>query len=99
MPRCERSLIQLMRAFCLFVCSFLVGVRWRATECSGALARGQEAALKILEQHQQSNAGQYPETVAVTLWGLDAIKTRGESVAILLALVGAKPVLEGTGPL
>jgi magnesium chelatase subunit H len=28
----------------------------------------------------------YPEPVAVTLWGLDAIKTRGESVAI--ALVG-----------
>lgn len=64
---------------------------------SGALARGQEAALKILDQHQQSNAGQFPETVAVTLWGLDAIKTRGESVAILLALVGAKPILEGTG--
>jgi magnesium chelatase subunit H len=31
------------------------------------------------------------------LWGLDAIKTRGESVAIVLALVGAKPVKEGTG--
>ena len=54
---------------------------------------------------------------AVTLWGLDAIKTRGmfhltahdkfmaktyfiqkgESVAIVLALVGAYPVKEGTG--
>ena len=67
------------------------------TVCPGALARGQEAALKILDQHQQSNAGKFPETVAVTLWGLDAIKTRGESVAILLALVGAKPILEGTG--
>jgi cobalamin biosynthesis Mg chelatase CobN len=31
------------------------------------------------------------------LWGLDAIKTRGESVAILLALVGARPVKEATG--
>ena len=31
------------------------------------------------------------------LWGLDSIKTRGESVAILLALVGARPVKEGTG--
>lgn len=39
----------------------------------------------------------YPETVAVTLWGLDTIKTKGESVAILLSLVGAVPVREGTG--
>lgn len=31
------------------------------------------------------------------LWGLEAIKTRGESVAILLALVGARPVKEATG--
>lgn len=30
-------------------------------------------------------------------WGLDAIKTRGESVAIALALVGARPVKEATG--
>jgi magnesium chelatase subunit H len=62
-----------------------------------AWQRGQEAARKILEQHQAANQGAYPETVAVMLWGLDAIKTRGESVAILLALVGARPVKEATG--
>jgi hypothetical protein len=39
----------------------------------------------------------YPETVAVTLWGLDTIKTKGESVAILLALVGAVPFRLGLG--
>ena len=62
-----------------------------------AWARGQRAAEETLRQHQAANNGAYPETVAVTLWGLDAIKTRGESVAIALALVGAKPVKEGTG--
>ena len=31
------------------------------------------------------------------MWGLDAIKTKGESVAMALALVGAKVVAEGTG--
>jgi magnesium chelatase subunit H len=31
------------------------------------------------------------------LWGLDAIKTKGESLGILLELVGAEPVKEGTG--
>ena len=64
---------------------------------AGAWLRGQKAAQEIIRQHQNANDGNYPETVAVTLWGLDAIKTRGESVAIVLALVGAKPVKEGTG--
>ncbi len=37
-----------------------------------------------------SHSGAYPETVAVNLWGLDAIKTKGESVGIVLHLVGAR---------
>jgi magnesium chelatase subunit H len=61
-----------------------------------ATLRGREIAQKILAQHQQET-GTYPETVAVMLWGLDAIKTRGESISILLELVGAEPVKEGTG--
>jgi magnesium chelatase subunit H len=64
---------------------------------AGAWARGQRIASELIKQHQDANSGQYPETIAVTLWGLDAIKTRGESVAIALALAGAKPVKEGTG--
>jgi magnesium chelatase subunit H len=63
---------------------------------AAAYARGQEIAHKILSQHCQTQ-GTYPETVAVMLWGLDAIKTRGESLGILLELVGAEPVKEGTG--
>ncbi len=35
--------------------------------------------------------------VQVNLWGLDAIKTKGESVAVALTLVGARPLSEGTG--
>lgn len=64
---------------------------------AGAWVRGQSAVSEILRQHKEANDRQYPETVAVTLWGLDAIKTKGESVAIVLALVGAAPVKEGTG--
>jgi len=62
-----------------------------------AWARGKRAAEEIIRQHREANNGDYPETVAVTLWGLDSIKTRGESVAIALALVGAEPIKEGTG--
>lgn len=61
-----------------------------------AYERGRAIAQSILTQHLQEH-GSYPETVAVMLWGLDAIKTKGESIGILLELVGAAPVKEGTG--
>lgn len=61
-----------------------------------AYERGKEIAQKIITQYRQEN-GEYPETIAVMLWGLDAIKTKGESLGILLELVGAEPIKEGTG--
>ncbi|QYX33415.1 magnesium chelatase subunit H [Sphaerospermopsis torques-reginae] len=61
-----------------------------------AYERGREIAKKIIDQHLAEHQ-KYPETVAVLLWGLDAIKTKGESLGILLELVGAEPVKEGTG--
>ncbi|NJL63827.1 MAG: magnesium chelatase subunit H [Methylacidiphilales bacterium] len=63
---------------------------------AAAYERGREIAKKIISQNLQDN-GKYPETVAVMLWGLDAIKTKGESLGILLELVGAEPIKEGTG--
>ncbi|MBD2505738.1 magnesium chelatase subunit H [Nostoc muscorum FACHB-395] len=61
-----------------------------------AYERGREIGQKIIAQHLDEYE-KYPETVAVMLWGLDAIKTKGESLGILLELVGAEPVKEGTG--
>ncbi|MEO1802050.1 MAG: magnesium chelatase subunit H, partial [Cyanobacteria bacterium J06629_2] len=61
-----------------------------------AYERGREIARKIIQQNLEEK-GAYPETVAVMLWGLDSIKTKGESLGILLELVGAEPVKEGTG--
>jgi len=61
-----------------------------------AYTRGREIAKKLLQQNL-TEKGKYPETVAVLLWGLDVIKTKGESLGILLELVGAEPVKEGTG--
>ncbi|WP_013321532.1 magnesium chelatase subunit H [Gloeothece verrucosa] len=63
---------------------------------AAAYERGREIAKKIIAQHLDEQ-GKYPETVAVMLWGLDAIKTKGESLGILLELVGAEPIKEGTG--
>ena len=62
-----------------------------------ALDRGKAAADAILRSHREGAGGAWPETVAVNLWGLDSIKTKGESVAIVLRMVGAAPVKEGTG--
>ncbi|OLP18135.1 magnesium chelatase subunit H [Leptolyngbya sp. 'hensonii'] len=63
---------------------------------AAAYERGRAIAHQILAQHQEQHQT-YPETVAVMLWGLDVIKTKGESLGILLELVGAEPVKEGTG--
>ena len=40
--------------------------------------RCQLAAEEIIRQHREVNCENFPETTAVTLWGLDTIKTRGE---------------------
>jgi len=61
-----------------------------------AYERGRAIARKLIAQHLEEQ-GHYPETIAVMLWGLDAIKTKGESLGILLELVGAVPLKEGTG--
>ncbi len=61
-----------------------------------AYERGRAIAKKLIDQHRQEQ-GNDPETIAVMLWGLDTIKTKGESIGILLELVGAAPVKEGTG--
>ncbi|MBD1852143.1 magnesium chelatase subunit H [Leptolyngbya sp. FACHB-711] len=63
---------------------------------AAAYERGRKIAQTLIAQHLQEH-GTYPETIAVMLWGLDAIKTKGESIGILLELVGAEPVKEGTG--
>jgi len=62
-----------------------------------AFQRGAEIARAIIAQHQEKHPGTFPETVAVMLWGLDSIKTRGESIGTVLELVGAEPVREATG--
>ncbi|NWG22302.1 MAG: cobaltochelatase subunit CobN [Chloroflexi bacterium] len=63
-----------------------------------ALARGAHMAEQLLARHIQSAGRQaYPQTVALTLWALDTIKTEGESIGAALALVGARPERDGQG--
>ena len=59
--------------------------------------RGRAVAEAIIQKHMGEHDGSWPQTLAVNLWGLDAIKTKGESVAIVLHLIGARPFQEEMG--
>jgi len=61
-----------------------------------AYERGARIAEALIAAHR-AETGQYPETIAQVLWGLDAIKTKGESIGIVLGLIGARPVKDGQG--
>eukprot|EP00401_Gymnodinium_catenatum_P071441 CAMPEP_0117588018 /NCGR_PEP_ID=MMETSP0784-20121206/69627_1 /TAXON_ID=39447 /ORGANISM="" /LENGTH=1485 /DNA_ID=CAMNT_0005389349 /DNA_START=144 /DNA_END=4601 /DNA_ORIENTATION=+ len=50
---------------------------------------------RLLERLQKQ--GENPESIAFTLWGTDNIKTYGESLGQVLALIGARPVPDSLG--
>ena len=52
---------------------------------------------RLIARQYADNNGQYPETIAVVLWGTDNIKTYGESLAQVMWMVGAKPVPDALG--
>ena len=55
-----------------------------------AVRRAEPIANALLERHRKE-AGCYPETIAMVLWGIDNIKTEGEAVAQVLWLLGVTP--------
>jgi magnesium chelatase subunit H len=55
-----------------------------------AMRRAEPVATALLERHA-TEAGRYPETIAMVLWGIDNIKTEGEAVAQALWLLGVTP--------
>ena len=59
-----------------------------------AYERGRLIARQLIAQHLDEH-GTFPETIAVMLWGLDTIKTKGEAIGTLLELVGAAPPQRG----
>ncbi len=69
---------------------------WRIPS-DAAWERGKKIADALLETHRAENGGQYPETIAQILWGLDTIKTKGEAIATVIALMGAQPIKDGQG--
>ena len=62
-----------------------------------AFKRGKQIASTIIKRHQEENDGNFPETIAQVLWGLDTIKSKGEAVAVIIDLIGAEPAYDAQG--
>jgi len=58
-----------------------------------------DTALVVVDRllEKLGKQGEFPESIAFTLWGTDNIKTYGESLAQVLAMVGARPVPDSLG--
>ncbi|GAA4036219.1 magnesium chelatase subunit H [Sphingomonas rosea] len=63
-----------------------------------AVTEGELAARQLIERHKASGEG-LPESLAMVLWGTDNLKSEGAQIAQALALLGARPRLDGYGRL
>ncbi len=63
----------------------------RALPSSAAWQVGQELAREVLERYH-SETGTYPESVGISVWGTSAMRTHGDDVAEVLALLGVRPI-------
>ncbi|MGB5831351.1 MAG: magnesium chelatase subunit H [Thiohalocapsa sp.] len=61
-----------------------------------AVKEGIRHAQLLLDRHIEDGNG-LPESIALVLWGTDNLKTEGGPIAQALALIGAKPRLDGYG--
>jgi cobaltochelatase CobN len=51
---------------------------------------GREVADGVAERHHDEE-GEYPEEIGVVAWGTPTVRTRGETIAQVLALLGVEP--------
>ncbi|MDM9383368.1 cobaltochelatase subunit CobN [Chlorogloeopsis sp. ULAP01] len=55
---------------------------------------GRKAAETLIEVYTQAN-GEYPKTLALSVWGTATMRTGGDDIAEALALIGVQPVWDG----
>ncbi|GAC1545587.1 MAG: cobaltochelatase subunit CobN [Collimonas sp.] len=63
----------------------------RSVPSQSAWRVGQQLANEVLARHLRES-GDYPESVAISVWGTSAMRTHGDDVAQILALLGVRPV-------
>ena len=52
---------------------------------------GRALAQTLLDRHR-ADTGDYPRSVGLTVWGTSAMRTQGDDLAEILALIGVEPV-------
>ena len=52
---------------------------------------GQALADSLVQRYLQDN-GEFPQSVGLTVWGTSAMRTQGDDIAEILALLGCRPV-------
>ena len=62
----------------------------RALPSQAAWRVGENLAREVLARHQKET-GAYPESVSISVWGTSAMRTQGDDVAEILALMGVRP--------
>ena len=66
----------------------------RAIPTETAWEVGSAAAEALIERYTQEN-GEYPQTLAISIWGTSTMRTGGDDIAQVMALMGVRPVWDG----
>ena len=71
---------------------YSVDIRGIPTETAWEV--GSKAAEVIIERYTQEN-GEYPQSLAISIWGTSTMRTGGDDIAQVMALMGVRPVWDG----
>jgi len=71
---------------------YSVDIRGIPTETAWEV--GSNAAEVLIERYTQEN-GEYPQSLAISIWGTSTMRTGGDDIAQVLALMGVRPVWDG----
>ena len=82
------------RADCLPTGRNFYSVDVRAVPTPAAWELGRRSADLLAERYFQDE-GEWPQAIALTVWGTSNMRTGGDDIAQALALIGARPVWEG----
>ncbi|MDY6900959.1 MAG: cobaltochelatase subunit CobN, partial [Cyanobacteriota bacterium] len=66
----------------------------RAIPTESAWDVGRKAAETLVETYTQEH-GEYPKTLALSVWGTSTMRTGGDDIAQALALIGVQPIWDG----
>jgi cobaltochelatase CobN len=62
----------------------------RALPSAAAWQVGQALAREVVARYR-ADTGAFPESVGISVWGTSAMRTQGDDVALVLALLGVRP--------